>query len=207
MLFRTLALVIVLSSGMGVSEASSQDQLSKSNVITQVGQERCLKEVCLSEEIELPGGKKLSLHSAQRYRFWGFSVYTVAVYHSEGGTNRELKWRDGDVALLLTYHRALARNDFVESGTTLLKKNPAFTRDKGMEKVFREFNTFITPVEEGDTYLLLSERNGGLALFRNGAFAGSVSDREFATLYLGMWIGEYPVRESHRDSLLHGEFG
>jgi len=164
---------------------------------------KCLSQACFSLSKRSSQGEELSIVGGSRYRFWGFSVYTVALYLKKEGKPKE--WWNEALAFELYYHRSLKASDFTKTARKLMAENPAYGEQVSSD-VFQEFASYIASVSEGDRYTLLYSPDGTLELLFNGTSRGKVIDKSFAQAYIGMWLGEYAVKESNRDQILAGKF-
>jgi hypothetical protein len=165
--------------------------------------EKCLTKACFALHKTASNGDELHIIGASRYRFWGFSVYSIALYQGVG-TAAE-RWSEYPLALELSYHRSLKAEDFTKTAKKLMEENPEYGKQVESD-VFQRFASFIQPVSEGDRYTLLYSPDGTLELLFNGETQGKVQDQSFARAYLGMWLGKYAVKEENRDVILSGRF-
>lgn len=165
--------------------------------------QKCLTKTCFASSRTALSGENLHIIGASRYRFWGFSVYSVALYQETGIVAQ--RWSEHPLALELSYHRSLKAEDFTKTARKLMGENPEY--GKQVESVvFQQFASFIRPVKEGDRYTLLYSPDGTLELLFNGETQGKVQDQSFARAYVGMWLGKYAVKEENRDVILSGRF-
>lgn len=165
--------------------------------------EKCLTKTCFASSRATHNGENLHIVGASRYRFWGFSVYSVALYQETGSV--PTRWSEYPLALELSYHRSLKAEDFTKTAKKLMGENPEYG-NQVESVVFQQFASFIRPVKEGDRYTLLYSPDGTLELLFNGETQGKVQDQSFARAYVGMWLGKYPVKEENRDIILSGRF-
>ncbi|MCB0330624.1 MAG: chalcone isomerase family protein [Bdellovibrionales bacterium] len=173
------------------------------DLIAAENEERCLRLACFSEKYSVGApGEPLSLVSASRYKFWGFSVYSVALYQPDGLIK---DWEEHPLAFVLHYHRTLKPEDFLKTSRKLMAKNPEYA-NRNDESSLLKFSSFIQEVKDGDRYTLLYSPEGTLKLIFQGQVLGEVRDKVFARAYLGMWLGKFPVKEDNRDCLLSGQF-
>jgi hypothetical protein len=165
--------------------------------------EKCLTKTCFVTSRTAPTGETLQIVGASRYRFWGFSVYSVALYQE--ATKAPKRWSEYPLVLELSYHRSLKAEDFTKTAKKLMGENPEYGTEVE-SAVFQQFASFIRPVSEGDRYTLLYSPDGTLELLFNGKTQGRVQDQSFARAYIGMWLGKHAVKEDNRDAILSGQF-
>jgi hypothetical protein len=140
-----------------------------------------------------------SRSGAAIYRFWGFRVYSAALYREKAG-------RGGDVfskpfCLRLGYFREITGPQFEESSRSALKGEPQAAlaaAEPNLKKLFAAMRT----VGEGDVYQMCYQPTGDFILSLNSKEIWRITNKEFARLYLSIWLGDTSVHTSNRDKLL-----
>jgi hypothetical protein len=140
----------------------------------------------------------LFLKSTALYRFWGFRVYTAALYTLP---KEAPELFDSAFALSLYYHREITKEDFKKSSYSILRRNPAF-EEAGMSPELNRFLELITDVKEGQVYTLFWDPNAGLKLSLDGNTRGTLEDLRLARLYLQIWLSDYSVKPENYRALI-----
>lgn len=163
----------------------------------------CRGAVCFPRQVET-AGRTLDLHGAALFTYWGFEVYSAALYTTQPGVQRGTRILSGDspVRLELHYHRNVNRRDIIRASETMLREN-AFVNYAAIEDSWRTFQRLLRDVGEGDRYTILLIPGQGIELQLNGVEIGRVDHPEFAAAYLRIWLCDtYPINETMRDKLL-----
>ena len=159
----------------------------------------CLWETCVPKEKNLEG-MSLSLRGLAPFRYFGFRVYTAALYLPD-----EVKDVGSSLGLVplrleIHYYREFAAKDFRESGEEVLGKNPEVSIEKFRAEL-DEINSFYRPVVVGDSYALTFLPDRGLTLLLNDLPLGTVRGNDFARAYLGIWLSRYSLSSSFTEEL------
>lgn len=162
----------------------------------------CHDRVCfpvLDNSVEPP----LALQGIGLLRYWGFRVYTAALYVPSG-------WEEGgdvldaNVArkLEIRYHRSIAREDIIKASEKAIAANPANDVHVLRERLNRIHSMYVD-VEEGDSYVLLYEPEKGTSLYFNGEFVGLIEGADFTRAKFGIWLDpEFCLSSELRTKLL-----
>lgn len=186
-LFSTL----VFCSGAGASERSSTQEGSA-----------CVWDTCVPKK-KTVDGQELSLRGHAPFRYWGFKVYTAALYAPVEIHDIESTLGSVPMRLEIHYYRKFSAKDFRESGEGVLKQNPGVNI-----AVFRpqlnEINSLYRPVRVGDSYALTFAPGKGLTLLLNDTPLGTVRGDKFARAYLGIWLSRYSLSSRLTRALTQG---
>lgn len=142
----------------------------------------------------------LKLKGISTLRYWGFKVYTAALYlkGEEDPLNNSTK------SFSLKYHRDFTIEDFKKSGKEVALKNPEvdFT-NSDVNNGFLEMDKLYKDVKEGDTYTITYEPDKGTSLYLNDVLLGTVKGKEFAKAYFSIWLSkDYSLSSSFTEELL-----
>ena len=164
---------------------------------------RCIGEVCFPSEVSDTSVRFLN---ATRFRYFGFKVYSAALYAS--ASSQEVKsWINKEslepprIALVIHYYRDFDAEDFITSGTDLMKENKTVQMDTIANEISK-MNLLYRPVKEGDEYTILFSPEKGTSLLLNNNLIGSVPGVEFGRAYLGIWLSKTSIGESFTEALL-----
>lgn len=158
----------------------------------------CLKESCFSLHPSLEG-KGVDLRGMALLRYWGFRVYSAALFLRTGDSPLD----DVPKAFTLKYHRDFSAEDFITSGREVAQKN----RDvdfKTVEAGFKQMDKLYRAVKQGDAYTLTYFPGQGTSLYLNDEYLGTVPGADFAKSYFGIWLSEeYSLDSGFTSELLN----
>jgi hypothetical protein len=155
---------------------------------------RCSHGCCFGSTVQLEG-EALSLRGLSTFRYWGFRVYTGALYLPIAIKTREAARGEIRKKLVLCYHRSLSPDQFRDKSLEVLDDTPEINLTT-LEPFLSAINNAYVAVQEGDRYaitytpaagtlkLLFNEREPALVTIQSPAFAKA---------YFGIWISEYSV--------------
>jgi len=182
---KTFFCVAVLFIGLTFLASTSHSQV----------EDICQDGACFPVSLELES-KKLSLRNTALYRFWGFRVYTAALYAKSDFDATTLF--ENDLALSLYYHRSVSSADFRESSLKLLDRNPAYIASS-MQKEISTFISLLEGIESGQVYTMLWKPADGLELYLDGKKKGTLKNPFLGRLYLEIWLSNFSTRpENYR---------
>jgi len=153
-------------------------------------EEVCQDGGCFPAQL-LAGETELLFRNSALYRFWGFRVYTAALY-----TKSDFKAIDlfeNELALSLYYHRSLSSDNFRESSLKLLARNPAYIASS-MEKDMDAFVSLLKDVDSGQIYTMIWKPDEGLELYLDGKEKGNLRNPLLGRLYLEIWLSNFSAR-------------
>ena len=84
----------------------------------------CSDEVCFERSITV-GERVLPLLGTGTFRYWGFRVYTAALYGPEGYRASEAILGAVPKVLVIQYHRSIRPGRFIDSAFDTLSSNPS----------------------------------------------------------------------------------
>lgn len=158
----------------------------------------CLEESCFALHPSLEG-KGVDLRGMALLRYWGFRVYSAALFLRKGDSPLD----DVPKAFTLKYHRDFSADDFITSGREVAQKN----RDidfKTVEAGFKQMDKLYRPVKRGDAYTLTYFPDKGTSLYLNDEYLGTVAGADFAKSYFGIWLSEeYSLDSGFTSELLN----
>lgn len=161
----------------------------------------CHDGYCFSAQDEAEG-VPLTLRGVSTFRYWGFRVYTGALYVPAAETASDAVVGEIPKKLVLRYHRSVSVDQFVEKSEETLKRNPQISLD-ALQPFLGRMKSLYVPVKEGDSYALTYEpKQGALRLFFNERLLGTITDSGFARAYFGIWVSDYSVGKKFTDELL-----
>ena len=144
----------------------------------------------------------VTLRGVSTFRYWGFRVYTGALYMPASETSPDVVLREIPKKLLLRYHRSVSVQQFVEKSEEALKKDPQLSLDY-LRPFLARIRSMYVPVKEGDSYAITYDPGqGALRLFFNDRLQGTIVDPTFARAYFGIWLSDYSVSKSFTEELL-----
>jgi len=148
----------------------------------------CINSVCFVRQATIDG-QQFPLLGAGRLRYYGFQVYTAALYGPVLAQNGSAILRDVPKRFVIHYLRAFKIEDFINSSDTLLKENPQVNFAEirpGLDLM----NKLYHDVKPGDRYTLEYVPQRGLSLTLNDTLLGTVPGAAFGNAYLSMWLSD-----------------
>ena len=163
--------------------------------------ERCDAGDCFPEAVNVEG-KVIPLRGISTFRYFGFQMYTAALYMpSEIAKNDVLG--DAPKYLVLHYHRSFTAATLRDNTEEILKKNPEVNLAVLKPELSKLYDSY-RDVTEGDSYALSYVPGEGMKLFLNGAPQVKFDGGDFAKAYFGIWLSRYGVGEDFRKRLVGG---
>jgi hypothetical protein len=164
----------------------------------------CQEGFCFSAQ-ERADSVLLSLRGVSTFRYWGFRVYTGALYMPASETSTDAVLGEISKKLVLRYHRSVSVDQIVEKSEENLREHPQLSVDY-LRPFLSRIRAMYVPVEEGDSYsITYNPAQGTLSLFFNERLLGTIADPTFARAYFGIWLSNYSVSERFTDELLSRE--
>lgn len=153
----------------------------------------------LQEKVD---GVPLTLRGVSTFRYWGFRVYTGALYMPASETSPDAVLKEIPKKLVLRYHRSVSVDQFVEKSEEILGKHPQLSLEQ-LRPFLSRMKSMYVPVEDGDAYAITYNPDRGmLRLFFNEQQLGTITDSAFARAYFGIWVSDYSVSERFTNELL-----
>ena len=148
--------------------------------------------------------KPLVLNGAGvRYKFF-FKIYVGALYlpEQERGSQEILNASVPNRMLMHIVYDEVPRKKLVDAWIEGFKNNTEKSEYAGLEQRLMQFNQMFTTLREGDVVLLdyLPER--GTRVTIKNEVKGVIAGEDFNQALLSVWLGEDPVTEELKDSLL-----
>ena len=161
----------------------------------------CMKDIC-AEPVKTIAGQQVSLTGLQLFTYWGFELYTAALYLPQAAP-RSIEGALSDVpkSLLLIYRRKIRSDQIIKAGGHNLVKNPSNDMPALQERL-DQLNAAYQTVQKGDRYELLYEPGRGTTLLFNDKPLVTLPGVDFQKAYFGIWLSDYPLNAKLRDGLL-----
>jgi hypothetical protein len=167
-------------------------------------QRACRDDVCflVSEKVaDIP----LTLRGISTFRYWGFRVYSGALYVPASATVDSIVDEEIPKKLVLKYHRSLSVDQFIEKSQEALEKNPKVLEGE-FQTSLSKMSSLYVPVQQGDSYTIsYNPVDATMRLYYNDSWLGQIVDRKFARAYFGIWLSDYSVARDFTDELLGRE--
>ncbi len=196
----TWALLIVMTLSVSVSPLA-QAKVAEAAAVVPPGLTRCVKTTCAPIQ-QAFGTKLVPLHGLELFEYWGFKLYTAALYAPEGVDTSAEVLADIPKSLILHYHRKIRNDQIIKAAEHNLQKNPANDMASLRPAIDQLHAAFVT-VQKGDTYELRYEPGIGTTLLFNGQPKVTVPGVDFQRAYFGVWLSDYPLNSKLRDKLLN----
>jgi hypothetical protein len=149
------------------------------------------------------GGQTLSLRGTGRLKWKGLiSVYDLGLYLQQDQSSIDVI---SDVPKRLEFHYivTIAAKDFGEAAAPYLEKNVSTDELKKLQNRINAINSLYRDVKSGDRYTLTYIPGKGTELAWNDTVLGLIEGADFAAAYFRIWLGEHPMSESMKRSLLY----
>lgn len=164
----------------------------------------CAEDCCLPERTVVDG-EELFRRGVGVFRYWGFRVYTGALYASISASSRERILGEMKKKLVLCFHRTVSTDQFIERAEDLLIKNPKNDINR-LRPLLNRLNGLYVPVTKGDSYAItFVPGSATMRLFYNDRELGYFSDASFALAYFGIWLSDYSVSKRFTSELFGEE--
>jgi len=183
-----------LASGLLIPPSVASESTANRKAVEQV----CEGEVCFQKEM-LVGESKLPLRGIAKYRYWGFRLYTAALY---GNPTMEFsRIEEAPYALVLHYHRGFSKEDFIESSNKIMKEF-SWVEFETLKNEFSSFYQRFKPVKEDDRYAMVSATGQGFDLLKNGTLVSRLANPLAAKAYIGIWLHPEGIDKDNSVKLL-----
>lgn len=146
-------------------------------------------------------GQELDLYSTANFEYYFLDVYTAALYLPPGSNSSNVLSPQTPKELVISYDREFTKDDFKESGETLISENPSVPHEKvaaGLQQIANLYRA----VKEGDRYSISYLPGKGTALLLNGLRLGLIPGEEFSSAYFGIWLSDRSIGEDFTKKLL-----
>lgn len=164
---------------------------------------RCFGDVCFPIEAGLDGETALPLRNGDLVRYWGFRVYTAALYAPQEATTTRAVMADVPKRLVIHYHRTIEAKDLQESTEYFMKQDPANDLLALRERLNRLYAAYET-VGKGDEYTITYLPGQGTELALNGTPVVTIEGEDFARALFGIWLGPEPLDDDLQEELVYG---
>ncbi len=169
--------------------------------IAQESEERCLENVCFPQSVAASKTEwKLSGLAKYRYLLW--DVYVAALYRPAPDSSTTSATLDlARQKLVIHYFRDITAEEFCESTTDAMKKNPEYDEKSFSESLPILCRAFKTAAA-GDRYELMSEDGMNTRLLHNNKEVFATKDKRFARVFFGIWLSDYGLDRNFTQALL-----
>jgi hypothetical protein len=188
-----LALVPVLGGcepGKGARERSGA-----SESIT----EKCLNRICFEKTRQVKNAL-FRLSGISRMKYFGFDVYTAALYVVDREKSVEVLGPDAKI-LVIRYHREIGKEKVIQS----IRRDLSSISSVNMREVLPRFidleNAFEAPLKD-DRYDFVFIPGRGMDMIRNGRSLANIPGDDFAEAFFGVWISPDVEDQKMRSELL-----
>lgn len=135
------------------------------------------------------------------YRMF-FKLYDATLYTSPGATTNQVTQADTNFKLHFEYLRRIEKSIILQSAERILDKNLTSTELDSIKSKVALLNEAYTTVDKGDRSSLRYETGIGTTLSINGQDLLTIEGQEFARLYFSIWLGNDPISQTMKTSLL-----
>lgn len=148
-----------------------------------------------------------SLSQMGEYRFVYrvfFKLYDAALYSTAPAVQDPAKLLSGEygVHLEFDYLREITKFIVLKSSEKILPKNMTEEEFESIRERVDRINSAYRTVQKGDSSALTYLPDYGTTLWINNESILTIPGADFARLYFRIWLGEYPISDNMRDSLL-----
>jgi len=149
------------------------------------------------------GGQTLALRGTGRLKWKGLiSVYDLGLYLQQDQSSSDV-FSDVPKRLEFHYFVSIAAKDFGEAAAPYLDKNVPPDELKKLQNRIKIINGLYRDVKKGDRYALTYIPGKGTELTFNDTILGLIEGADFAAAYFRIWLGEHPISESMKGSVLN----
>jgi len=128
--------------------------------------------------------------------FFLFDVYDIALWVEQKPWNYEQQF-----ALSIHYKRNITRQEFIDTSIDELKNYYPFSKE--VEKRYRDVLSNIMPsVSVNDRISAIYTKEKTLAFYKNGSHIGTIENKEFARMYVQIWLHPKVRYRDLRNALL-----
>jgi hypothetical protein len=163
--------------------------------------EDCSSGACFPMQVT-EDGQQLVLRSTHLFRWWGFRVYSVALYTAPEFRNGQDILGDVPKRLVLHYHRSIDRGKMIQGAEVVIGRTPDIDMDALRERVDR-VNRVYVDVRSGDEYSITYLPGKGTTVALNGNSKVLVEGNDFAHAYFGIWLGSMALNDGLKQALLN----
>ena len=132
---------------------------------------------------------------------WGlFKIYSDAFFTDANLTLKQALADNTPARLELCYARELSVSDFIKGAQQALPESLPLELEGAVARLHAAYQ----PVNPGDCYHLDFQPERGSALILNGKTLVQIDTPGFKAVYFGIWLGQQPLSESLKRSLIAG---
>lgn len=166
----------------------------------------------LSEREANHTNPKWQLYSAATAKWLWLDVYKAELYLSKTGEPKSdeinLNQNNAQQSLLqdkvplklkLCYQQSISADQIIQAAQKAL---PELDEQSDLFQAVNDLHQQYQNVSQGDCYALKHETDGSTSLLFNGDKKFSTKLKDFKKLYFGIWLGDNPLSEDVKKSLL-----
>lgn len=161
--------------------------------------EKCLNRVCFQKTRQVKN-TPFRLSGISRMKYFGFDVYTAALYVADREKGIEVLGPDAKI-LVIRYHREIAKEKVIQS----IRRDLSSIASVNMAEVLPRFkdleNAFEAPLKD-DRYDFIFIPGSGMDMIRNGRLLANIPGDDFAEAFFGVWISPDVEDQKMRTELL-----
>ena len=135
------------------------------------------------------------------YRLF-FKLYDVALYVPPTAGYTDVLKASTSYRLQFRYLREIDKSIILESADKMLRKNLSEAQFNQISDRVERINQAYQTVKDGDRSSLTYRPETGTTLRINGEPVVTIEGTDFARLYFQIWLGEQPISNSLRESVL-----
>lgn len=134
---------------------------------------------------------------------WVISLYVAGLYVPAGTpATAAAAVAVSPKRLLMNYARDIPREKMVEATDSTIGNGLSDAQRLALQPSLTAWNALYPAPQENDVVTFDHLPGGLLIMSNNGAEIGRLTDEAFAQALFAIWIGEDPVKESLRDTLI-----
>lgn len=160
----------------------------------------CSKVSCYPKTVE-KNGLTLYLLGKADFKYLFVNIYSVALYVDQEKFTGDVLAAHVPKFLHFKYHREIERERLVSGALDNLKDNPKLDYES-FRATAEKLGQYYSDVRDGDQYFLTYIPGKGLTLSDPTTTFTTVREPDFAAIYLGIWLSDYPLSKRVRDQLL-----
>jgi hypothetical protein len=137
------------------------------------------------------------------YRFF-FDLYEAALFAEPGADAEDVLRAGAAFHLQFRYLRKIDKAIILKSADQMLERNLTEAERASIAERVSRINEAYTGVASGDSSSLSYQPGEGTTLRINNKPVVTIEGEDFARLYFEIWLGERPISESMKNTLLGG---
>lgn len=135
-----------------------------------------------------------------RFRYFGFHVYDIKTVIEKESLAKKDKL--SKIAICIDYNREISKEDLIEASLYEIERIIGDKLQPLKEKYAKLFDQIYSNVKGGDKKVAIRS-NDNLKLYYNNKLVGDIKDKQFAKLFVGIWLDEKVSHQKMRKNLLN----